>query len=336
MAIVFADGGDLYGNNAANIARKWTSTVSLAIGVGRFGGGAIRLDSSNSAVTKSIAALSTFGMGFVINVLAANIGGTTQILQLTDSGTAQLHLDLNASQQLVLVRGVTTLATSAVSLAQNTFYHLELKTTINSSTGSFELRLNGSITPIINVTGANTQSTGNATVNDIRFVTSGSVPDYDLDDVVIWDTTGSSPQNNFMGDIRIETIRPTSAGTNTGWTPNTGSNYDCVDDINPDDDTTYVATSVSTTKDTYTMSNLTSTIGTIFGAQSNLLCKKTDAGTADIKSVVRTGGSNFSSSAMGPSTSYSYVTDIRTLNPNTGVAWTGAEIDASEWGSEFS
>ena len=336
--ILFVDGCDLYGSTASFISRKWTTITSMALGTGRFGGGALSLDSSNSAVTKAIANTATVGVSFAINIVAPNTGGTTEIFRITDAGTTQVGLALNASQQLILFRSTsgTVLGTSAAGLASSTWHHIQIKTLIDPAAGTGEVRLNGSASAIITVTGANTRATANSFANDVRFVTSGSVPDFLIDDVIIWDTAGSAPQNNFMGDVRIETIRPTGAGNSTGWSlTGAASNRQAVADTTPDDDTSYVSTAVSTTKDTYAMGDLTGTIATIFATQSNLLCKKTDAGTADIKSVVRIGSTDYAGTAMGPSTSYSYVTELRTTSPATAVAWTGAEINGSEWGSEF-
>ena len=340
--IFFADGADLYGTSS-NITRKWTNTGgSLSIVSGRIAGSAIRITSpgaGSTTVSKSFTGVVTFGAAFAFKLVTADVGSTRLFLYLKNGSTQHMQIGLNTSQQLVVYNGATfTLLATGQALTVGTWYHIEIKVKIDDSTGSFEVRVNGNVTPTINLSGIDTRNGGVASIDTALFTTDSSTTQvYDIDDIVFWDTAGSSPQNNFLGEIRIETLFPTGAGTNTTWTPTgAASNFDCVDDTTPDDDTTYVSTAVSGNKDTYAMGNLTSSAVTILGTQYNLLARKTDVSAADIKSVVRTNSTNFSSSAQTPTTSYTYITDIRQVNPDTSAAWTGTEINASEWGSEFS
>lgn len=338
MAFLFADGADLYGT-ASNVSRKWSTSASLTIVAGRLGGGAIRLDSAGSQVTKTIANTITIGVTFALNIQAANTGGSVRMLLLTDTGTCQVGLGTNASQQIILFRNTTAniLATSVESLSQGVWHQLELKVKIDNTVGTVELRLNGNTTPIITATGLDTQQTANAFVNDIRFTTDGNgTPDFDIDDIIFWDDTGAAPHNNFLGDARIETLQPTGAGNTTQWAvTGAASNFQAVDDTTPNDDTDYVSENVSGEKDTYATGNVTGTVDTIYAVQTNLLMKKSDAGTADVQHVVRSNAVDYLSAAKTPGTSYAYSTELWLTDPDTDVAWTQSAVDAAEYGEQF-
>jgi hypothetical protein len=63
-----------------------------------------------------------------------------------------------------------------------------------------------------------------------------------------------------------------------------------------------------------------------------MYCRKDDAGSADLYSVIRTGGTDYVGSGISLPNTYTFHTDILETNPDTAVAWTVADINNIEGG----
>lgn len=228
--------------------------------------------------------------------------------------------------------GGTVLATSVQTLPTASFSYIELKATIHSSTGAYELRVNG--VTWVSGTGANTQSTANATTNQILVgpaaSLSASLSRY-YDDLYICDTSGST-NNDFLGDCRVDTLLPNADGTYTDFTPNSGSNhYSRVAEGAPDT-TTYVTSSTVDQKDTYAFQDLTAVTGTIKGIQVNNAALKDDAGARSIANVVRSGTTDAVGSTVALSTSQLIYSSVHETDPNTSAAWTESGVNSMQAG----
>jgi hypothetical protein len=153
------------------------------------------------------------------------------------------------------------------------------------------------------------------------------------DDFYVCDNSGSAPNNTFLGDVRVQTLLPTGAGASTQWTPSVGNNWDNVNDA-PYSAATYNSANAAGLRDTYAMSDVNSATDTIFGVQANLLALKTDSGSANVKHVVRSGGTDYSGADRVLSTSLASYVAVREVDPATSVAWDNAGINAVEFGME--
>lgn len=350
MSILFADSFDSY--ITADFLKKWNSVVIgdsntwvISAGNGRNSTASFRSTYVSSSGPNAAA------MGSV-TVTASQTGGVAHSLRLsalpsstqTDAflrfhDTAVLHVDfrITSSGTIQATRNGTVLATSSNSLSANTTYHIEAKVKIDDTVGTVELRVNGSSTGWINITGQDTRNAGNATFNTINIghslsTTFAAAIITDIDDVVIWNTSGSV-NNDFLGDVKVQALLPSGAGNSAQFTPSTGSNYACVDDASPNDDTDYVSSSTVGNVDTYAYGDL-STVGTVLAAIVMLYMKKTDAGARSVAPVVRHSGTDYVGTDINPGTTYSYGKQIYELNPGTSAAWTASEINAAEFGSK--
>ena len=91
--------------------------------------------------------------------------------------------------------------------------------------------------------------------------------------------TGGSANNDFLGDVRVETLFPTADGANTAWTPSAaGSHFNKVNEATgtfPDGDTTYVADATPGDRDTYVMSDLAAAAGNVYGVRAKIHVART-------------------------------------------------------------
>ena len=119
---------------------------------------------------KTVSNKQTLIVGVAIKLSTVKSWG---LLYFRDSATNQMALSTDASNQLIVKRGTTTLMSTGYNLPVNEWFYLEFKATIaNSPNGSWEVRING--VSIASQTGVDTQQTGLAYANSVFFHFSGS------------------------------------------------------------------------------------------------------------------------------------------------------------------
>lgn len=224
----------------------------------------------------------------------------------------------------------SSLGASATGLiSAGVYYYVEVKWTINASTGSVHIYLNG--TEVLALTGVDTQVGSYAAVTGVTLSTSGSSATADFDDVYVAIQSGGGV-TNVLGDVTVTALYPSGAGTTTGWTPSAGSNYQNVGGTTPNDDTDYNSTSTIDAKDTYAMQDCASGAD-IQGIQILASVRKEPDGPGQVKLVTRSNSTDYDGTAQGiGGATYSYVREIRETDPATAAAWTESGWNAVELG----
>lgn len=336
MTLRFIDSFDHYAT--ADLTQKWTSigsSTTIAAG-GRRGTNSLRMSSSGSEVTKTLDAQGTWFVGFSFKPGGAAVSDAV-ILAFKDAGSTQADIRFVTDGTLRATRNGTTLATSSNSLSSGNTYYIECKVVISDTVGVVEVRVNGSSTGWINITGQDTKNTSNATANVIRlggYIVSGGTGVCDFDDVYICDAQGSV-NNNFLGDVRVDCYLPDANGNSsqlTGSDGNSVDNFQLVDEAAPNGDTDYVQSSTVNQKDTYGFVDMTHTPASIFGTQICMTAKKDDSGNRSICGVTRSGGSDTDGATQALSTAYGCYREIRETDPNTSAAWTRTNLNSAEFG----
>lgn len=124
------------------------------------------------------------------------------------------------------------------------------------------------------------------------------------------------------------TLRP-DGDVLTDWTPvGAGSHYLEVDEVTPDEDTTYIYTGSAGDWDGYSLSTSGLTTETINKVTIYVRVRKTTADAVRVRCGVRIGAGNYLGGQIYPTTSYADASDERLVNPKTGLAWTIAEVEA--------
>jgi hypothetical protein len=119
----------------------------------------------------------------------------------------------------------------------------------------------------------------------------------------------------------------------TGSDGNSTDNYALVDEVPSNNDTDYVEGSVVNERDLYQLSNVSLPVGTtVRRVLVESRSKDTVAEGGLIALEVKTGGTEYVSADMALASSYAPVRAEWILNPNTGVAWTQADLDALQVG----
>lgn len=337
MSLEFMDGFDHLAT--ADLTLKWdtnTNAISTSIVAGRYAAYAVQQGAGGASSPKLIKTLSggsraTRVIGMAVRFY--NSFDNAIICGFQDAGSFQLELRRTSGGYFTVTRNGTVLETSTATYSLSTWYYIEFKATIDSSTGSYEVRLNG--TNILSDSGVNTQATANASANQV-FVggnPGAPVPVYQqVDDLYVVNTDGSA-NNDFLGECRIFTNMPTGdSGTNKQWSRSTGTNnYPLVDEANQNGDTDYVYDSTVGDIDTYTFGAISPT-GGIAAVAVNLCARKDDAGTRQIAEETRQSSTEYTGTTKTLTSSYTFYQNIREVDPATALAWTGSGVNAAEMG----
>jgi archaellin len=339
MTLLWADGFDHYTLAQRIYKYPYTSAAGDSFVTGRFGGTAWRriyegnffgFDTPSNHQTL-VFGCALYSFSFLGPGYAA--GGTFRV---NDGATRQCTIAIQSDGSITAHRGVadggTLLGTASVRMKPYQWEYLEAKFTVDNSAGVIEIRLNN--TTILNLTSQDTQITANAYGN--RVYLSGTQITCYHDDWYVLDDQGSQ-NNNFLGDVRVDTLWPSGAGNYAQWTPSAGNNYENVDDATPDDDSTYNDGDTNGDKDSFALDDLASPSGTVHAVQHVTYGKKTDAGgTGKYKPLYRISAADYNGNEITPGGSYWFETDIEELSPATASAWTVSEINGMEAGVERS
>lgn len=340
MALVFIDGFDHY----TTLTQKWQETSgspSITSAAGRFGGSGLRQTAQTAWIRRNLgAAYTELISGFAFST--TNYFTRISIAAWYSSGASQVHLVLESTGQLTVRQTSSTgtsLGNSGGYLVPQTgaWQYIEFRVKFGNPTGEAEVRVNG--TTVISVTGVNTIPSGSTTANQFLIGTGNDTGTCNWDDLYIIDTTGSSPTNTFLGDMRIDTLFPSGAGNYGDFTrggTDSGANWSQVDEAAPNDTTDYVYSSTVGNRDSYAFSDLANTSSVVYGAALNMRYQKADAGARTVRGFARHGGVNGAGTTFTPGAgSWEYRQDFININPSTSAAWTPTEINAAEFGLEI-
>lgn len=116
-----------------------------------------------------------------------------------------------------------------------------------------------------------------------------------------------------------------------GWQVNTGSHFEAVDDPvgSPDDDTTYVFTTVSGQRDNFTFSAFTVPSGATINSVQVIGRLKYVGTASDFRlNIVNEGGTVSEDTDRSATSTYADYTRTLTTNPWTAAAWTVNEVNS--------
>ena len=322
MALLFMDGFDYYAATDA-IARGYSQSHA-GMSAGRISGQcAVSGNNTGHAVHSLSASATTVYLGIAFRTNGSNNAENDQF-DLLASGSRVFRVRLQSdSAHLDLCNGAGTVIATSNALAGGVWYYFEFKVVINGASSTVEMKRNGTVE-----IATTTCNLGSTAVNQFSFGSDGanSVGNSSgFDDVWVTDSA-------YLGDCRVEALLPTGAGATTAWTPSAGSNYQNVDDATPNGDTDYNKSKTAGQTDTYAMSDLATTGGTVYGVQYHEYVRKDSAGSRTVAPVARIGGADYAGTTRSALDSYTYIDEIRETSPATSAAWTISEVNAMEFG----
>ncbi len=332
MALRFIDGFEHYAI-PAQLNLKYTSVSNTSIGsmTGRRAGStALKLYNGGDKVAITLDDQPAWIMGFAFYT-DVNSSNSSKTIQLLDSASAvQLTVSItNGIVQLYRGDSSTLLATAAQALQAGVWNYMEVKATIADSGGTFEVRVNEQVW--VTYAGDTKYSSTLSTARTIRLGCASWV-NTGFHDLYVCDGTGSA-NNTYLGDVRVDTVRPVGAGALTQFSPQGGSvNWENVDDPTSDGDTTYNTSDTVGQIDTFDCANLAATNSVISGAQANVMARKDDAGSRTLRALTRIASANYEGADIAMASDYCVCRQLWEENPATAAVWTESDINAAEFG----
>jgi hypothetical protein len=202
----------------------------------------------------------------------------------------------------------TVLGTSVSAISSSSFDFLEFKVVHHPSTGSVEIKRNGSAFYTLNnintaISGANQSASvcvgGFTSVGIGAAATTRHLQDLKaiISDVYLLNTTvdGSDALNpvDFIGDRHWEPITPTADGVDTAWTiTGSASHFANVDEV-PPNTSDHNSTATLNARDGFVVSSPTgpSTASALLAL--TMYCQKTTGGSNAVKGLMRSSGASY-------------------------------------------
>ena len=146
--------------------------------------------------------------------------------------------------------------------------------------------------------------------------------------------TGGGRNDDFLGDVKVVTLRPNADTAQADFTPSAGSaHYSLVAEAPDDDgDASYVESGTVGHKDLYGYQDLTGTPAAIMAVQVATVARKDDAGSRSLRAVLKSGATTANGATRVLGTSYALYDDRFEVDPATEAAWTKAGVDALQAG----
>jgi hypothetical protein len=269
----------------------------------------------------------TIYLGFATRPIG-NIGATSFFYVWNSVYTACVKLFItDTGNIMVRTADGAIIATSTNSLNISTWYWIDIKVVMSSTSGSVVVKVDGDIwIDTTGITGYNSLS------NITSFGLSAGTTIFDFDDVVWADSGGYPVTGNYIGDSRVETLLPTG-DSSTEWSiSSTGSNASHVnvvtDDVDDVDDK-YVYTNITTDEDYYSYDTISSN-STVKALSIDYRAKRDDVGARTLQSVTSAGSQTGSSRTLY--TGFIWYSDVFQFSDGISTEWDQTSIGSASFG----
>lgn len=271
--------------------------------------------------------------------------GTTAFFFIGDASVQHISMVQQADNTLEFYRGRalyaesggTSLGNSGFAPIVGTFYHFSIEAVIHDTLGSLSFKVNN--VEMMNggagLTGIDTRNGGTAGWTRFGFGNTWNPkpPLIRFCDVVVNDGTGSD-HNTHPGNCTVYVDMPIANGGVRQFVTSSGTDdYSMVNEIPPDDGTTYLQSTANGDRVTLGFPDLPTTEGLVKSVTFRHRLGISEAGAAEAVGVMRKNGVNYDGAVtMSPGTSYAYFDDRRTVDPETGEAFLISDVNAIEGG----
>jgi len=323
MARVFIDGFE------AGQIDLWDTNVGaeLSTGIaGMDGTYCVKLYGTSDYLIKKLPAKSEYYVAFRYRPIGTGNGHRNVISFYnveTRLGTVKHENDTSGPLK-VLDGSDNVLATGSANLTKDTTYLVEVRFKPGTTDGIFQVKVDG----VLDIDFSGNVGTS-LQIDSIRigYITTFLYSGMYVDNVVVDDA-------GWPGNTLIRALVPTGAGNSTQWTPSSGSNWECVDEI-PASDSDYVNTDTMDQVDLYAAGELPSEANNVKCVQVQIRAMRegNSLNVQRLRAAVRTNNIDYFSDFLAvPTTNPVGLVNLWENNPNTGLAWTLAEVNAMEIG----
>lgn len=336
MALLWVDGFDHYGTVGRLLDGVYaeTSAVSAISTTNVRTGTNSLLTFANATLRRVLGGAKTFvGLGGAFFWTTLPISNNVQrVMDFRDTGNfQQVVLYIQSTGTISAYRGATHLGTTAAPvLVANAYQHIEAQVLISNTVGTIEVRVNG--VTVLSLSGQDTCGSANVECSQVTLAGGGgSGGNCYLDDIYAYDNTGSY-NNTWIGDRRVLTLFPNANTATADWTPvGAATGYECIDEANPDDDTTYINAATVGLVSQFGLQNLPGGVSIVSGVVMVERARKTEAGPANTKVSIVSGASVTAGVDKPMTEVYTYRQDVFEIDPATAAPFTPSGVDSLQF-----
>lgn len=315
------------GSNTA----RWALSADVTVdsGTGRRSTNALKISSANAARTAdsfTFPASTHIVVGFAFRRTPATGSTIFQDIVFRNSTNTLTSLRIDTDGILRITLGSTTYA-STNAISNGAWYYVEIGVVIGNS-GSFEVRVNGTSTGWINLSGVDTQPSTITSVNNVRLSVTGSNALSNgsawIDDFRI--TYGD--ELKWLGDIRVDALVLTGNSTPQDWTPDTGNAWERLNNTSAG----YITGMTLDDESLFTLADYTPATTAIHGVQVCAYARKTDAGSRSMAIEIKSDTTTDVGDTIALGDTTTEYRQVWLTDPDTAAAWTDGGLDALEIG----
>ena len=350
MTLLAAYGMDMYNTKTDFFTEPdWTATtdtnISIQTNQGRFGQGTLRLIGSGGlgdVATLDIPSAPTT-LFFGASIKIANYNHDTDILRFLEGANEHMKLRIsNVNNNIELWVNGSLIRNFDVTTG---FWHrLEIKLFVDNTNGIVDILIDRAFgtdfsTAILvsSLFDGDTQAGASATTDTIQFI---SNPAASLETEILWDDItlnddAGTTNNTWMGDIKIQTLRPNSDTAQNDMVPSIGIvNFSLVDESPGPDISDFVIPENVSDKDLYAATNLSGTVTKVNAVQVKAFAQAGSTGSPTISLLVNSGPTEGAGASQALVAASQFHNEIFEEDPNTSGAWNVNTVNAVQIGVE--
>lgn len=267
-------------------------------------------------------------------VMLRDIANAEQIcLMIATTGAIQIVRGYtgNTTTQTYQQTGGTTLGTSAPVITAEAWHHIEFYATASQTTGAVNVRVDNN--EVIALTNQDTVNTSNVEFSQVAFVQAGTSSGTSLisqiDDIYMYDTTGSDGNAYPLGDLQAMWLTATADTAEADFTKSTGTDgYALIDEVTPND-ADYIQAAAATDRSDFALTDLPADINYVETLFAHTRMLKTEAGTAQIQQSFMQGTDQSAGTDRDITTTATYWFDNHPLDPDTAAKWTRTGVNSA-------
>jgi len=356
--LLFIDSFDHYDAAHVNLKYSYTNTAAATGVIGPVSGGRNGINSFYMPdYSQCVLNLSNYQTSLIVGVaqksaiLGQNIftigndNGWGITLQTNNVGGIQLSLGYNGNYSSPSFSGgVVAYSSNNNIITTNTWHYFEMLTTITGIEG----QLHGNVTvnvdgaTVLNATGIqvlysagqNTSQNSGYYFNKFTFGPNGLGQGQQYWDDFYMANTSGSYNNTFLGDVNIVAVVPSNDGSHVGFTQyggSVGNFYTSVNEIPPDDDSSYVYSNGVGDIASFGISAPGGSLINIPGVQIVAELRKEKSGFRAFELGFGNGSVNsFSSNPTALSTNYTFQTMQMDYNPITSTSFVSSDFNSAQ------
>lgn len=297
---------------------------------------------SSAEARFDFAAQTEIWVHFMVNIQSITAGNTSDIVQLIDSGTGQvvLQLDMDGASGATNLEywngaAFTEILTTDRDLQAGVLYNMDIYAKIDNAAGFWQWYIDGVL--IASFSG-DTLNTGFTQIDRVSFHSpstgsTGATSSTVFSEILI--------QTTDTRNMRVATLDVSAnSGTNIGWT---GTVLDVDEDIAGSNgteagDSNFISGAANGDREGYTARDLSAVADDMYivAVVLGIRGRRDTGGPQNIQGSLRIGGTDYDSANLtGVNTAFGPLQpDIRTTDPSTAAAWGATNVNGMEIGVE--